>query len=69
MSDPRPLFMDIYSPKIVGWQVYETESSDLASEVMRDVCARENIVPQQVVMHSDNGSPMKGPPCWRRCEP
>ena len=54
------LFMDIFSRKIVGWQVYETESSDLASEVMRDICVRENIAPQQVVLHSDNGRPMKG---------
>lgn len=54
------LFMDIYSRKVVGWQVYETESSELASEVMRDICERENIAPQQVVLHSDNGSPMKG---------
>ena len=54
------LFMDIYSRKIVGWQVYESESSELAGEVMRDICVRENIAPQQVVLHSDNGSPMKG---------
>ena len=54
------LFMDIYSRKIVGWQVYETESSDLASEVILDICVRENIAPKQVVLHSDNGSPMKG---------
>ncbi len=54
------LFMDIFSRKIVGWQVYETESSDLASEVMRDICERENISPNQVILHSDNGSPMKG---------
>lgn len=54
------LFMDVFSRKIVGWQVYETESSDLAGEVMRDLCRRENIVPDQVVLHSDNGSPMKG---------
>lgn len=54
------LFMDIYSRKIVGWQVYEAESSELASEVMRDICVREDIAPQQVVLHSDNGSPMKG---------
>ena len=43
-----------------GEQVYETESSELASEVMVDICVRENIMPQQVVLHSDNGSPMKG---------
>jgi len=54
------LFMDIFSRKIVGWQVYETESSELAAEVMRDICERENIAPNQVVLHSDNGSPMKG---------
>ena len=52
--------MDVFSRKVVGWQVYETESSDLASEVMRDLCKRENIAPDQVVLHSDNGSPMKG---------
>lgn len=54
------LFIDIFSRKVVGWQVYENESSALASEVMKDICARENIVPNQVVLHSDNGSPMKG---------
>jgi transposase InsO family protein len=53
------LFVDIFSHKIVGWQVYETESSDLASEVLRDICRREHIGPNQVVLHSDNGSPMK----------
>lgn len=54
------LFMDIFSRKIVGWQTYDVESSDLASEVMRDICEREDIAPNQVVLHSDNGSPMKG---------
>ena len=54
------LFMDIFSRKVVGWQVYESESSDLAGEVMRDICVRENVAPAQVVLHSDNGSPMKG---------
>ncbi len=54
------LFMDIFSRKIVGWQIYDAESSDLASDVMRDICKRENIALNQVVLHSDNGSPMKG---------
>ncbi len=54
------LFMDIFSRKIVGWQIYDAESSALAAEVMRDICAREAIAPNQVVLHSDNGSPMKG---------
>jgi putative transposase len=54
------LFLDIFSRKVVGWQVYENESSELASEVMQGICLRERIAPGQVVLHSDNGSPMKG---------
>lgn len=54
------LFLDIFSRNIVGWQVYDSESSDRAAEVMRDICEREQIEPQQVTLHSDNGSPMKG---------
>lgn len=54
------LFMDIFSRKIIGWQIYDVESSELGGEVMRDICAREDIAPNQVVLHSDNGSPMKG---------
>ena len=54
------LFIDLYSRKIVGWQVYDVESSARASEVIRDICEREKIAPGQVTLHSDNGSPMKG---------
>jgi len=54
------MFIDIYSRKVVGWQVYRDEHSNFAAEVMRDICAREKIQPNQVVLHSDNGSPMKG---------
>ena len=52
--------MDFFSRKIVGWQIYDVESNELAGEVVRDICERENIAPEQVVLHSDNGSPMKG---------
>lgn len=54
------MFIDIYSRKVVGWQVYRDEQSALAAEVMRDICMREKIQRNQVVLHSDNGSPMKG---------
>ena len=54
------LVMDIYSRKIVGWQVHEEESSALAADLMIDICQRENIKRDQVTLHSDNGSPMKG---------
>ena len=54
------LVMDIYSRKVVGWQVYEAESSALAADLMTDICQRERVAPGQVILHSDNGSPMKG---------
>ena len=54
------LVMDVYSRKIVGWQVYENESSAQAADLMTDICQREGIKPNQVTLHSDNGSPMKG---------
>ncbi len=54
------LFMDIFSRKIVGWQIYESESSEQASEVLKDLCRREGIGKDQVVLHSDNGAAMKG---------
>lgn len=52
--------MDIYSRKIVGWQVHDEERSLLAAELMTDICQREGIQRHQVTLHSDNGSPMKG---------
>ncbi len=54
------LVLDIYSRKIVGWQVYENESAALAADLMKDICRRESIQRNEVVLHSDNGSPMKG---------
>lgn len=54
------LFMDIFSRKIVGWQVYHQESSGYAADVITDICQREGIQRKQLVLHSDNGGPMKG---------
>lgn len=54
------LVLDIYSRKIVGWQVHREELSVLAADLIKDICQRERIVRDQVTLHSDNGSPMKG---------
>ncbi|CAM5208717.1 IS3 family transposase [Oligella ureolytica] len=54
------LFLDLFSRKVVGWQVYDTEDGKHASDIMRDICLRESIKPGQVVLHSDNGGPMRG---------
>jgi transposase InsO family protein len=54
------LVLDIYSRKIVGWQIHEEELSALAADLMTDICRREDVKPNEVTLHSDNGSPMKG---------
>jgi transposase InsO family protein len=54
------LVMDIYSRKIVGWQVHDCESSAHAADLIEDIVYREKIDKNQLVIHSDNGSPMKG---------
>lgn len=54
------LVLDIYSRKIVGWQIHHEELSVLAADLMTDICNREKVEKNQVTLHSDNGSPMKG---------
>ena len=54
------LVMDIYSRKIVGWEIHENETADQASLLIRKACLAEGISERGLVLHSDNGSPMKG---------
>ncbi len=54
------LFVDLFSRKIVGWQVFDSESAEQAAGLLQDICARQGIAAGQLVVHSDNGSPMKG---------
>lgn len=54
------LMLDIFSRKIVSWEVHERESTDDAAELIRRACADEGIDRPGLVLHSDNGGPMKG---------
>lgn len=54
------LILDIYSRKIVAWEIHETESSEHASTLISKACLSEGVHHTQLVLHSDNGSPMKG---------
>jgi len=54
------LVMDVYSRKIVGWEVFETESTEQAALVFRKAHLHEGVRAESLVLHSDNGSPMKG---------
>jgi transposase InsO family protein len=54
------LFVDIFSRKVVGWQVFDCESAERAAALLEDICRRQGVGADQVTVHSDNGSPMKG---------
>jgi putative transposase len=54
------LFLDLFSRQVVGWQVFEAENSEYASALLRDIYQCEGLQPGQIILHSDNGSPMKG---------
>ncbi len=54
------LVMDIYSRKIVGWEIHERETAEHASVLIRKACLAEGIHGKELVLHADNGGPMKG---------
>lgn len=54
------LVMDIYSRKIVGWEVHESETAAHAAVLIRRACLAEGVSEKGLVLHADNGSPMKG---------
>ena len=55
------LIIDIFSRDIVGWEVWDEESAEHASELIRRAClAQRRLTTMPLVLHSDNGSPMKG---------
>ena len=54
------LIVDIFSRKIAGWEVHERESADLAAMLIRQAVMAEGCIAHPLVLHADNGSPMKG---------
>lgn len=53
--------IDVWSRKIVGFEVHTTECATLAARMMAAACATEGVEPGgALVLHSDNGGPMKG---------
>ena len=54
------LVLDIFSRKVVAWEVHENESAEHASLMIRKACLAEGIHQAGLVLHADNGGPMKG---------
>jgi len=53
------LVLDVFSRKIVGWEVYPNESADNARLLISRTCSDEGVQRDQVSLHQDNGAPMK----------
>lgn len=54
------LILDIWSRKIVGWNVYDVESAERAAALFTTTCQAQHLDPRGIVLHADNGGPMKG---------
>lgn len=54
------IHVDVWSRKIVGRAVHEAECSELASNALNAALRAEGIDGRGLVVHQDNGSPMKG---------
>jgi putative transposase len=54
------MMKDVYSRKLVANEVHERESMELAASLLTKGCLREGVAGRPLVLHSDNGSAMKG---------
>jgi hypothetical protein len=55
------LILDLYSRKIVGWEVHDTDDSDHAAHLVRRTALAEGIatLTNKPVLHGDNGATLK----------
>lgn len=54
------MVVDVWSRKVVAWEVHEVESADLAAALFEETCVMLRLDPRGIVLHADNGGPMKG---------
>ncbi len=50
---------DLFSRKIVGWRVEQSESSSQATRLIEGAACREGIIRGQLTLHADNGAPQR----------
>jgi len=53
------VILDVFSRYVVGWMVAERELARLARELIAETCIKENIAPDQLIIHADRGSSMR----------
>ena len=54
------LFLDVFSRKIVAAEVFPEESMEHSAWLFQKACLTHALNPESLVLHSDNGGPMKG---------
>jgi len=54
------MVLDVWSRMIVGHVVHREEDSGLAAILLEKSCLEQKVFTGDLVLHSDNGSPMKG---------
>lgn len=54
------MFVDVWSRKIIAANVFDQESMDYSASLFIYACSIHGIDPEGLVLHSDNGGPMKG---------
>ena len=53
------VILDIFSRYVVGWMVADREASTLAKKLIGQSCEKQNIGPDQLILHADRGPSMK----------
>ena len=56
------VIIDIFSRYVVGWMLARAENAQLAKVLIRQAVTNQCISPDQLTLHSDNGSPMTAKP-------
>lgn len=54
------LFVDVWSRRIMKAVVHDKECAEFAATLLAEACNEHQVDIDQLVLHSDNGSPMKG---------
>jgi len=53
------VIIDIYSRRVVGWCVADSESALLFKALFEDAVTKHRVTPGQLTLHADRGGPMK----------
>src|ERR1035437_9056684 len=53
------IIIDIFSRRIVAWQIADAESAALFKPLFDDAIVKHDVVPGQLTLHADRGGPMK----------